>query len=825
MVTETFANGTHLGEFHGIPATGNKIQGSVLHIWEFEGDKIRRATEYADMASILVQLGVMPPPEPLELVPSFTLPDAEPTGLSPVEAHAECISRLNTHDLSLYAKIIHPDAEIIAAGVPMDRDAEVALEELYLLAFPDVYTDLVRSIDMGDGWVVNELVFTGTNDGPYLGIPATGNSITLRGVALTRYDADGLQTNLNLYFDNLTMMAQLGLVPPPVPEPPPTVGTCVVTVERLGAGAGVGPEDVAVDAQGRLYGSMKEGGIMRFQPDGSGAEVFAEVMAAGLHFDADGNLVACVGRQGGGVISIAPDGSITELTPEELDGVSIRLTNDVDIAADGTIYFSNSTTSPDQIAIELFGGQPAPNGHLFAYDPTTETTRQLLDNLWFANGVAVSPDGSFVLVNESSAFRVTRYWLTGPKQGESDVFIENLPGQPDGISSDGEGMFWLAVVSNSLVFGLDMDGNIVNKLYLQKPSGQPYGFVTSVQEHEGTLYLGNLADDAIGRLSIIPEPLVEDFTRVFFMPLEPGLNMVSLPLQPITPYTARSFAEEISATTVIKLDEARQRFVGFTLDAPDDGFTVEGGKGYIVNVPEGAMATFVGTAWTNNPPMVLPAPPLADSDSAWAFVVSGIILESESHVPSLHSRTGLERSEGSAFTVTVRNIRTNAVATDVPRSGYFAAAFADLTRKNVVEVGDQLKVTVRTDEFVSEPFLYTVTPENIRQANLSITLKNVEIPRRSMLLQNYPNPFNPETWIPYQLREPAEVVIRIYNTTGQLVHTLDLGQHTAGFYLSRTRAAYWDGNNDAGEKVASGTYFYQIKAGNFSATRKMIIVK
>jgi sugar lactone lactonase YvrE len=77
---------------------------------------------------------------------------------------------------------------------------------------------------------------------------------------------------------------------------------------------------------------------MRFQPDGSGAEVFAEVMAAGLHFDADGNLVACVGRQGGGVISIAPDGSITELTPEEFYGVSIRLTNDVDIAADGTIH-------------------------------------------------------------------------------------------------------------------------------------------------------------------------------------------------------------------------------------------------------------------------------------------------------------------------------------------------------------------------------------------------------------------------------------------------------------------------------------------------------
>ena len=93
------------------------------------------------------------------------------------------------------------------------------------------------------------------------------------------------------------------------------------------------------------------------------------------------------------------------------------------------------------------------------------------------------------------------------------------------------------------------------------------------------------------------------------------------------------------------------------------------------------------------------------------------------------------------------------------------------------------------------------------------------------LEQNFPNPFNPETWIPYQLKEPAEVVIRIYDAKGGLVRTLDLGQRAAGFYLGRTRAAYWDGHNDAGEKVASGIYFYQIKAGDFSAARKMIIVK
>jgi len=314
--------------------------------------------------------------------------------------------------------------------------------------------------------------------------------------------------------------------------------------------------------------------------------------------------------------------------------------------------------------------------------------------------------------------------------------------------------------------------------------------------------------DMMGMMAQLTAP-PEGYDNVFFMSLESGLNMISLPLEPITPYTARSFAAELSATTVIQLDEARQRFVGFTLDAPDDGFAIEGGKGYIVNVAEARVVTFTGDAWTNEPP-VEASPSLAQSDGAWAFVVSG--------------RLDVEQIDN-LFHVTVRNTRTDAIATDVARSGYFAAAFADLTRKNVVEVGDRLEVTVRTDEFVSGSFVYTVTPENIRQAYLPITLKNVDIPRQNLLLQNYPNPFNPETWIPYQIRESAEVVIRIYNAQGQLVRILDLGQRETGFYLGRTRAAYWDGLNSAGEKVASDIYFYQIQAGNFSATRKMVIVK
>ena len=100
-----------------------------------------------------------------------------------------------------------------------------------------------------------------------------------------------------------------------------------------------------------------------------------------------------------------------------------------------------------------------------------------------------------------------------------------------------------------------------------------------------------------------------------------------------------------------------------------------------------------------------------------------------------------------------------------------------------------------------------------------------QVPLETALLPNYPNPFNPETWIPYHLGKPAEVTLTIYSTNGQLVRTLALGHQAAGVYESKSRAAYWDGRNTMGERVASGVYFYMFTAGNFTATGKMLIMK
>ena len=106
-----------------------------------------------------------------------------------------------------------------------------------------------------------------------------------------------------------------------------------------------------------------------------------------------------------------------------------------------------------------------------------------------------------------------------------------------------------------------------------------------------------------------------------------------------------------------------------------------------------------------------------------------------------------------------------------------------------------------------------------------VQLLTVLTPKETALLANYPNPFNPETWIPYHLAKEADVTLHIYAVNGTLVRTLTLGHQPAGIYQNRSRAAYWDGRNAFGEPVASGVYFYTFTAGNFTATRKMLISK
>ncbi|HEY0078319.1 MAG TPA: SMP-30/gluconolactonase/LRE family protein [Pyrinomonadaceae bacterium] len=321
-----------------------------------------------------------------------------------------------------------------------------------------------------------------------------------------------------------------GWTPPPAParEGVYARNSRLASVEIIGRGVGTGPEGVAVDAEGRIYGGMVDGRIVRFARDGSRAELFARTggRPLGMDFDREGNLIVADADRG--LLSVSKEGKV-EVLCTSADGVPFRFTNDVSIAADGTIYFSDASYKYPVARYKWDLFEHRPNGRLLAYDPKSKSVRLLVGGLYFANGVAVSPDQSFVLVVETGKYRVRRFWLDPSRRPQSDIFIENLPGFPDGISSDARSRFWLALISprnplldrllsrpflrkillrlpaslqpaparDSVVLALDPSGRVVENL--QDPAGR-FAQISSVQEHAGFLYFGSLGEDALARL-------------------------------------------------------------------------------------------------------------------------------------------------------------------------------------------------------------------------------------------------------------------------------------------------------------------------------------
>ncbi len=284
---------------------------------------------------------------------------------------------------------------------------------------------------------------------------------------------------------------------------------------------GTGPEDIAIDSNGILYGGLSNGVIFKYSTENKEPQIFANTggRPLGLHFDSTYQLIVADTYKG--LLSISPDGEITTLSTS-CEGVPFKFTDDLDIAADGMIYFTDASHKFDQHRYREDIIEHGPNGRLMKYNPQTGETTLLMDSLRFANGVAVSQDQSFVLVNETGRYRIHRYWLQGPNKGTSDIFADNLPGIPDGVSTGEDGIFWVALFTlrnpaldkllpypflrkivirlplflqpqpapYGFVLGLDNVGTVVHNL--QDPLG---GFapITSVQEKNGVLYLGSLS--------------------------------------------------------------------------------------------------------------------------------------------------------------------------------------------------------------------------------------------------------------------------------------------------------------------------------------------
>lgn len=308
-------------------------------------------------------------------------------------------------------------------------------------------------------------------------------------------------------------------------------------VEWLAKEEGIGPEDVAIDEQGYVYAGYEDGRIVRFNPDGSQPDLITNTQGRplGLDFDPEGNLIVADGYQG--LLRISASGE-TRLLTNSASGTPFVFTDDVDVSRDGIIYFTDASSKfgPAMKArddIMEHGG----HGRLLSYNPATQATDTLLSDLQFANGVALSANEDFVLVNETGSYRIVRYWLRGEKAGQHDIFFDNLPGIPDGISANGNGTFWVALFSprnalldsmssypllrkmafrlpefmqpqpahHAFVLGLDEQGNVTHNL--QHNAENAFAPITSVEQFGDTLYLGSLTEPAFARYTLPKEDL------------------------------------------------------------------------------------------------------------------------------------------------------------------------------------------------------------------------------------------------------------------------------------------------------------------------------
>ena len=319
-------------------------------------------------------------------------------------------------------------------------------------------------------------------------------------------------------------------------------------VDIIGLGEIDGPEDVILDDDDNLYCSVRQGEIIRFLgPDHVRREVYAHVggRPLGMAFDKDGCLVVCIA--GMGLYRIDRQRKVHKLTAETnrsafsiIDDSRMRLADDLDIAPDGKIYFSEATIRYgfEEWVVDALEGRG--NGRIIRYDPAAGSTRTILRNLLFANGMCVAHDSQSVLFAETWGCRVSRYWLDGPKAGTTEIVIPDLPGYPDNINRGSHGTYWVALagtrtpsydlamtmpafrrrmarriagdewlfpnVNAGCVVHFDGEGRVLETLW--DLTGENHPAITSMREHRGYLYLGGVTNNRIGRIKLVGADLL-----------------------------------------------------------------------------------------------------------------------------------------------------------------------------------------------------------------------------------------------------------------------------------------------------------------------------
>ncbi|SOD98494.1 SMP-30/gluconolactonase/LRE family protein [Blastococcus haudaquaticus] len=293
--------------------------------------------------------------------------------------------------------------------------------------------------------------------------------------------------------------------------------------------AGHGAEDVLVDPAGQVLTGVEDGRILRLDPSTGDVETVATVPGRplGLELLGAGELLVC--SSDAGLLAVPTAGGTARTLVDRFEGRRLGAVNNAAVAADGTIYFSDSSTRfpIPQWRADLV--QRSRSGRLLRRDPDGAVT-QLLGGLEFANGVALSADGSFVAVAETGARRIRRVWLDGPRRGTDDVLADELWGYPDNIALGSDGLIWVAVASPRVaaldtiwrlpsaaravvrrlperlqpspdpvvgLVALDGDGRVVEE---RRGLLDGFGMLTGVRESGGTLWLGSLTADSVASL-------------------------------------------------------------------------------------------------------------------------------------------------------------------------------------------------------------------------------------------------------------------------------------------------------------------------------------
>ena len=337
---------------------------------------------------------------------------------------------------------------------------------------------------------------------------------------------------------------------PPLPETAPDSGSVYALndklrgVEAIGIGELDGPEDVIFDKDDNMYCGSRHGDVIRFfGPDHKRSEVFAHIGGhpLGFAFDAVGNLHTCVG--GMGLYKITPDPAreVIKLSDETnrtllsiVDDSRLRLADDLDIAPDGRVFFSEATIRYEMYDWMVDALEGRGNGRIICYDPKDGSSRTVLPKLQLPNGICVEPGGQSLLFAETWGCRVTRWYFDGPKKGQTEVIIENLPGYPDNINRASDGTYWCALcgmrspvfdlalrmpdfrkrmvqkvgrddwlypnMNTGCVIKFDAAGNILDVLW--DMGGEAHPMITSIREHKGYLYLGGLYNNRVGKYKI-----------------------------------------------------------------------------------------------------------------------------------------------------------------------------------------------------------------------------------------------------------------------------------------------------------------------------------